>query len=106
MIELRLHAADDMDIPTTSMMNTRRIQVALDVYLANRGCGSPTHLGDCARITGNPELIGEDSSFRIADHPFTILFGFWHVKLNLGRYPFPEFAVTWRGESLIRIVRA
>jgi hypothetical protein len=31
-IELRPHAAADMDIPPTSMVNTRRIQVRLDVY--------------------------------------------------------------------------
>jgi hypothetical protein len=31
-IEVRPHAAADMDIPPTSMVNTRRIQVRLDVY--------------------------------------------------------------------------
>jgi len=53
-IELRTHAAADMDIPPASMMYTRRIQVHLDVYLANRGCGPPNHLGDCARSDGQP----------------------------------------------------
>ena len=40
-IELRPRAAADMDIPATSMVNTRRIQVLLDVYVANPESGPP-----------------------------------------------------------------
>jgi len=73
---------------------------------ADSRCDIPDNFAIVVGSRATRKLMRDSPHFRIVDHPSTIFFGFWRVKLNLGRYTFPEFAVTWRGESMIRTVRA